>query len=79
MLVGCKSPDQQIRQARTHAFTVYWPPPENNKQIRVAVKDLIDIKGVVTTAGSEYIAKTAKPAHKDAKCREILRDRKMPL
>jgi hypothetical protein len=28
----------------------------------LAVKDLIDVKGVVTTAGSKYIAKTAAPA-----------------
>jgi Asp-tRNA(Asn)/Glu-tRNA(Gln) amidotransferase A subunit family amidase len=34
----------------------------------VAVKDLIDMKGVVTTAGSEYLAKNGHPALRDAKC-----------
>ncbi|MGV3662268.1 MAG: amidase [Prosthecobacter sp.] len=79
MLVGCTGTQQRITRARTHAFTAYWPPPENNKQLRVAVKDLIDVKGVVTTAGSEYIAKTARPAAQDAKCLAILRERNIPI
>jgi amidase len=35
---------------------------------RLAVKDLIDIEGVVTTAGSRAVAETAKPAGRDAAC-----------
>ncbi len=35
---------------------------------RLAVKDLIDVEGVVTTAGSRAVAETAKPAARDAAC-----------
>ena len=36
--------------------------------IRLAVKDLIDVAGVPTTAGSRALAHTAGPAEKDASC-----------
>ncbi|MFS8533422.1 amidase [Sphaerobacter thermophilus] len=36
--------------------------------VRVAVKDLIDIEGHVTTAGSQALAAVAKPAWEDAAC-----------
>ena len=35
---------------------------------RVAVKDLIDVEGVPTTAGSKAVERTAKPATRDAPC-----------
>jgi amidase len=35
---------------------------------RLAVKDLIDVEGVVTTAGSRAVAESAKPAGRDAAC-----------
>jgi amidase len=35
---------------------------------RVAVKDLIDVEGVPTTAGSRAVAQSAKPAARDAAC-----------
>jgi amidase len=35
---------------------------------RLAVKDLIDVEGVLTTAGSRAVAETAKPAGRDAAC-----------
>jgi amidase len=35
---------------------------------RLAVKDLIDVEGVPTTAGSRAVAETAKPAGRDAAC-----------
>lgn len=40
---------------------------------RVAVKDLIDVEGVPTTAGSKAIAATAGPAAQDAVCMAGLR------
>ena len=43
------------------AYIEYWPPAENDPRLRLAVKDLIDIKGTVTTAGSEYISKNSAP------------------
>lgn len=80
VLVGCStSPDGQIRRSRTNAFTAYWPAGQTNGKLRVAVKDLIDIRGTVTTAGSEYIAKHARPAEKDAKCLQIIRERNVPI
>jgi hypothetical protein len=56
----------RIRRAppKGRAFIYYWPPPKGNTQPTLAVKDLIDMKGVVTTAGS----KTRPPAVRDAKC-----------
>src|ERR1700738_707346 len=65
--------------SRDHAFIVYWPPPENSTQLRLAVKDLIDMKGVVTTAGSEYLARTSPPAARDAQCLELARERNVQI
>ena len=42
--------------------------------LAVAVKDLIDVAGTVTTAGCKAVAETALPAERDAAClREIRR------
>jgi Asp-tRNA(Asn)/Glu-tRNA(Gln) amidotransferase A subunit family amidase len=62
-----------------HAFIVYWPPPKESKGLRLAVKDLIDMKGVVTTAGSEYVAETSPPATSDAECLAIPRARNVQI
>ena len=61
------------------AFIVYWPPPENSKQLKLAVKDNIDVKDVVTTAGSELLARKAAPAEKDASCLAIARQRNVQI
>ena len=47
--------------------------------MRLAVKDLIDVKGVVSTAGSEYISKHNVPALRDAKCLEGAREKNVLL
>ena len=47
--------------------------------MRLAVKDLIDMKGVVTTAGSEYVAETSPPATSDAACLMISRARNVQI
>jgi amidase len=57
------------------AFIDYWAPDPNSKQLKLAVKDNIDMKGVVTTAGSEIFSKTHEPAKKDAACLAIARRR----
>jgi len=62
-------------RTRNRAFIAYWPPSPSNDRLRLAVKDLIDMKGVVTTAGSEYVAKNSRPAARDAKCLRIARQR----
>lgn len=75
---GCSSPLRRpTSDTQNHAFIAYWPPPANNTALRLAVKDLIDMKGVVTTAGSEFLAKNSPPARRDAKCLAIARQRKV--
>jgi amidase len=75
-LTGCVSPfSRPASVTHNHAFIVYWPPPKDAKGLRLAVKDLIDVKGVVTTAGSEYLAKHGDPALDDAACLAIARQR----
>lgn len=80
LLNGCSALQRHSRTGtRDHAFIVYWPPPENSNQLRLAVKDLIDMQGVVTTAGSEYVATTSPPASQDAKCLELARERNVQI
>src|SRR5204863_1529756 len=67
-LSGCAIPRPPASVTRDHAFISYSPPPADNKKLRLAVKDLIDMKGVITSAGSEYLAKNSPPAKQDAKC-----------
>src|SRR6266404_3674564 len=75
-LSGCAIPKARPESStRDKAFIEYWPPSNDSKKLRLAVKDLIDMKGVVTTAGSEFLAKHASPAKRDAKCLEIARQR----
>ena len=61
------------------AFIVQWPAKPGSKQLKLAVKDNIDMEGVVTTAGSEYFAKTRPPAKKDAACLAIARQRNVHI
>jgi amidase len=73
---GCSVlPKFHARLPGNRAFIAYWPPDPQNKQLRLAVKDNIDVKGVVTTAGSEHLARKLAPAAKDAPCLAIARQR----
>jgi len=75
-LSGCSALQRHSRTGTPdNAFIVYWPPPNNSGRLRLAVKDLIDLKGVVTTAGSEYVSKNDPPAAHDASCMAIARAR----
>jgi amidase len=58
-----------------YAFISCEAPKPGNKSLRLGVKDLIDMKGEVTSAGSEYLYKHAKPAKEDAVCLRIARER----
>lgn len=66
-------------RSRNNAFIVYWRPPKEDERLRLAVKDNIDMKGVVTTAGSQYLAKNSPPADADAKCLAIARERNVQI
>lgn len=59
-----------------HAFISYKAPASGDTNLRLAVKDLIDMKGEVTSPGSEYLYKNATPAARDAECMEHIRARK---
>ncbi len=49
-----------------HAFISYSPLSGGAGKLRLAVKDLIDMKGEITTAGSQYLVKNSPPAGRDA-------------
>jgi amidase len=72
--VGCTLPTGRV-ESKNRAFIRYWPPPEGTRKLRLAVKDLIDVKGVVTTAGSKYFDKRGVPASRDAECLERARSK----
>jgi len=77
---ACALPVRQpASRSHNHAFIAYWPPAHDSHQLRLAVKDLIDMKGIVTTAGSEYVAKNRPPATRDAKCLSIARKRDVQI
>ena len=62
-----------------HAFISYFPPKPGDTSLRLGVKDLIDMKGQVTSAGSEYLYKHAPPAKQDAECLKIIRKRNVTI
>jgi amidase len=57
------------------AFIKQFPADTNGNRLRLAIKDNIDMKGVVTTAGSNFFQLTHKPATADAACLAIARRR----
>lgn len=75
-LLGSCAASSSRGKPRNHAFIEYFGESANQRGLRVAVKDLIDMKGFVTTAGSEYFAKSGIAAKRDADCLAIARERK---
>lgn len=66
---GCALPlGPEASVTRDRAFISYAPGGNDQGKLRLAVKDVIDMKGKVTTAGSKYLAETRPPAKRDAKC-----------
>jgi amidase len=76
---GCSFLFRPSKLSGNRAFIDYWPPDPNSKGLRLAVKDNIDIKGVITTAGSEIFSTTHKPAENDAPCLAIARGRDVQI
>ncbi|MDZ4287592.1 MAG: amidase, partial [Prosthecobacter sp.] len=58
-----------------HAFIRHTPGPAGEHRLRLAVKDFIDVRGMVTSAGSRYLAKNNPPARRDAACLALARER----
>ncbi|MES2657947.1 MAG: amidase [Verrucomicrobiota bacterium] len=79
LLGGCSLPPEQRKSTRNHGFIRYWPPPEGSGGLRLAVKDNIDMKGYVTSAGSEFLALNTPPAKRDAPCLAIARERNVQI
>jgi amidase len=80
VLSGCSvMPRVNALLPGNRALIVAWPAKSGSKQLRLAVKDNIDMEGVVTTAGSEYFAKNRPPAKKDAPCLAIARQRNVRI
>jgi amidase len=76
LYAGCSFiPRFNRKLSGNRAFIQYWPPDPNSSQLKLAIKDNIDMKGVITTAGSEFFLKTHKPAETDAPCLAIARQR----
>ena len=66
---GCAlSVRRTARVTRDRAFISYSPARNDSGKLRLAVKDIIDMKGKVTTAGSRYLAVSSPPAQRDAEC-----------
>ena len=79
-LGGCSLPPRPAsRDAEKSAFIAYWPPAEGSGRLRLALKDNIDVRGVITTAGSELLAKNSRPATRDAACLVIARQRNVQI
>jgi amidase len=73
---ACTVPERRTAAGNHHhSFIAFSAIPPNDNELCLAVKDNIDVKGLVTSAGSEYISKTAAPAAKDADCLAIARAR----
>ena len=61
------------------AFINQFPAEPNDNRLRLAIKDNIDVKGVVTTAGSNFFLLTHQPAKADAACLAIARRRNVQI
>jgi len=80
LVTSCSAPPIRAASASAdRAFIEYWPPSNDNRAPRLAVKDLIDVKGTVTTGGSKYLTQNGRPATRDAACLARARERGVQL
>ncbi len=73
------APRVSLADLEKRAFISYHAPQGNGTGLKLAVKDNIDMRGVVTAAGSEYRAKNSRPATSDAPCLAIARERHVTI
>ncbi len=79
-ITGCAVEARRERHARQHAFINYRPLlTQDTGRLRLAVKDNIDVKGYVTTAGSAFLARTSRPAERDAPLLALARARNVAI
>ncbi|MDX2081346.1 MAG: amidase [Terrimicrobiaceae bacterium] len=79
VVAGCATSPEERRE-RLYENTFITPlPVEPSDRPTLAVKDLIDVKGTVTTAGSQFLWKNRPPATRDAACLRIARSRGVPI
>ena len=79
-LSGCSViPQWNAWRPGSRAFITPMKCSQEGERLRLAVKDNIDVEGVVTTAGSQYFAATHRPAEKDAPCLAIVRERNVQI
>jgi len=69
---GCKVLEKSTTIA-PHAFVTYQAPKSGDKSLKLGIKDLIDVRGQITTSGSEYFVRHGKPAAEDAECLRFVR------
>src|SRR5262245_38502268 len=73
-LPGCALPlGPKASATSDHAFISHWPAAVESGELRLAVKDIIDMRGEKTTGGSQYLANTAAPAGRDAELMHSVR------
>ncbi|HEV7404787.1 MAG TPA: amidase [Chthoniobacteraceae bacterium] len=72
-------PQWNARRPGSRAFITPLRCDAEQGRLRLAVKDNIDVEGVVTTAGSGYLAATRPPAARDAPCLAIARERRVQI
>ena len=70
---GCSLGPPPAGVSEDRAFISHHPVKEGDRRTRLAVKDSIDVRGEVTTAGSEFMAAHRPPAVRDADCLAIAR------
>ena len=80
LLSGCTLlPEWNARRPGSRAFITPLRCEAEEGRLRLAVKDNIDVQGVVSSAGSRYLATTRPPAEKDAPCLAIARERNVQI
>lgn len=79
-LAGCVQLSQwNARLPGSRSIITPMQCEQKGKRLRLAIKDNIDVAGVVTSGGSKYLAEHSKPAEKDAPCVAIVRDRNVQI